>query len=187
MSKTALILCSKSQSRALLLQEAGIAFEQQYVDFDEEEIQTDNPYRFVYEAAKGKMDTAVARFGLKRALLTADSVIATQSGEILRKPKDEAQAYAILKKQSGSEIAIISNVHYRTRNFLFVDTSATHYRFAPFNEADLERYIQSGEWRGKAGGCMVEGFCKRYIQEVRGLESTARGLQVEVLTPWLEI
>ncbi|NPA87509.1 MAG: septum formation inhibitor Maf, partial [Epsilonproteobacteria bacterium] len=30
-----------------------------------------------------------------------------------------------------------------------------------------------------------EGFCKRYIKEVRGLESTAMGLQVEVLKPWL--
>jgi septum formation protein len=33
---------------------------------------------------------------------------------------------------------------------------------------------------------MVEGFCKPYIREVRGLESTAMGLQVEILRPWIE-
>jgi len=38
----------------------------------------------------------------------------------------------------------------------------------------------------KAGGCMVEGFCKRYISEVKGYESTARGLQIEKLLGWLE-
>jgi septum formation protein len=34
---------------------------------------------------------------------------------------------------------------------------------------------------------MVEGFCKKYILEVDGLESTAMGLQVEVLLPWLKL
>jgi septum formation protein len=33
---------------------------------------------------------------------------------------------------------------------------------------------------------MVEGFCKKYIKEVRGLESTAMGLQVEKILSWIE-
>jgi len=33
---------------------------------------------------------------------------------------------------------------------------------------------------------MVEGFCKKYIKEVIGLESTAMGLQAEKLMPWLD-
>ena len=52
-------------------------------------------------------------------------------------------------------------------------------------EDDLERYLDSGEWQGKAGACMVESFCRRYIKEVRGYESTAMGLSVEVLKPFL--
>ena len=52
-------------------------------------------------------------------------------------------------------------------------------------EADLERYLESGLWQGKAGGCMVEGFCKKYIKSVDGYESTAMGLQVESLLPWI--
>jgi len=185
MSSPVLLLCSQSESRAALLREAGIAFEQRQVDFDEENIKAENAREFVYQAAKGKMEAAVSAFGLETPLLTADSVIATAEGEILRKPGSEEEAYAVLKKQSGNEIAIVSNVHYKTREMLFVDTSATHYRFASFDEEDLRRYIESGVWRGKAGGCMVEGFCKPYIREVRGLESTARGLQVEILRPWI--
>ncbi|MCK4442199.1 MAG: Maf family protein, partial [Sulfurovaceae bacterium] len=46
--------------------------------------------------------------------------------------------------------------------------------------------LDSGLWDGKAGGCMVEGFCKKYIQKVEGYESTAMGLQVERLIGWLK-
>jgi septum formation protein len=66
-----------------------------------------------------------------------------------------------------------------------VDISATHYKFAKFNEDDLESYLQSRLWQGKAGACMVEGFCKPYIKEVIGYESCAMGLSVEVLRPWI--
>ncbi len=180
-----LYLCSQSPSRALLLEKFGIAFEQKPVDFDEDAITTMVAKDFVYLASKGKLAAAEQHYGLENPLLTADSVIATQSGEILRKPKDIDDARRILKLQSGAQISIVSSVHYKTKNLLFIDTSATHYLFAPFDEDDLEAYLQSGEWQGKAGGCMVEGFCKKYIQTVRGYESTAMGLQVETLLPWI--
>ena len=178
-------LCSNSQSRALLLEKFGIDFIQSPMDFDEEAIDTDDAYSFVYHASKGKLEAAEKAYGLDLPILTADSVIATQNGEIIRKPKSIEDAREILMRQSGSEIAIVSSVHFKSPQSLFVDTSATHYRFAPFDEEDLERYLSSGEWQGKAGGCMVEGFCKKYIEQVRGYESTAMGLQVETLLPWI--
>jgi len=178
-------LCSNSESRALLLRKFGIDFMQKPADFDEEQIATSVAKDFVYLASKGKMEAAERLYGLEVPLLTADSVIAAANGEILRKAKHVEDAREILLKQSGSAISIVSSVHFKSKKLLFTDTSATHYRFAPFEEADLEAYLQSGEWQGKAGGCMVEGFCKKYILEVRGFESTAMGLQVEVLRPWL--
>ena len=66
-----------------------------------------------------------------------------------------------------------------------IDISQTDYIFKDFNQDDLERYLDSGEWRGKAGACMVEGFCKTYIKEVRGFESTAMGLNTDILKVWL--
>jgi len=180
-----IVLCSQSPTRALLLQKAGIDFVQKPADFDEEQITTTVAKDFVYAASKGKLEAAQRLYGLEVPLLCADTVIAAADGTILRKAKDVNDARAILQKQSGSTIAIISSLHYKSTTHLFTDISATHYRFAPFDEADLEAYLESGLWQGKAGGCMVEGFCKRYIKEVRGLESTAMGLQVEVLKPWL--
>ncbi len=118
-------------------------------------------------------------------MLTADSVIASSSGEILRKPKNRDDARRILEIQSGSKIVILSAMNYKTKNIYFSDTSATYYHFAPFEKDDLEAYLESNLWQGKAGGCMVEGFCKKYILEVQGYESTAMGLQVEKLLPWI--
>jgi len=178
-------LCSNSESRALLLNKFDIDFVQQAPEYDEEQITTAIAKDFVYIASKGKMEAAVKEFGLEIPLLCADSVIMAEDGTILRKPKNLDDARRILNIQSGAAISIVSSFHFRSKDFLLVDTSATQYHFATFEEEDLEAYLASDLWRGKAGGCMVEGFCKKYIESVDGYESTAMGLQVEVLLPWL--
>lgn len=179
-------LASNSPSRALLLNNFGIDFIQKSPDYDEEEISTTVAKDFVYTASKGKLDAAIREFGLEIPLLCADTVIASADGTILRKAKDVEDARRILAIQSGSTISIISSLHYKSKTLAFSDISATHYHFSKFEEEDLEAYLESGLWRGKAGGCMVEGFCKKYILSVDGFESTAMGLQVECLLPWIK-
>ena len=178
-------LCSGSESRAVLLGNFGVDFVQKFVDFDEEQITTSVAKDFVYTASKGKLEAAVKAYGLEIPILCADTVIAAHDGTILRKAKDIEDARRILNIQSGSTISIISSLHYKSKTLAFSDISATHYHFLPFEEEDLEAYLESGLWRGKAGGCMVEGFCKKYIKSVDGYESTAMGLQVEVFLPWI--
>jgi septum formation protein len=180
-------LCSSSESRAFLLKKFGIDFIQKSPNYDEEQITTEVAKDFVYIASKGKMEASIKEFGLDIPLLCADSVIMAKDGSILRKPKDKEDARRILKIQSGSQISIVSSVHFKTKSLLFTNTSATHYHFNKFEDEDLEAYLQSELWRDKAGGCMVEGFCKKYIKFVNGYESTAMGLQVEVLLPWLKV
>jgi len=180
-------LCSQSESRALLLKNFGIDFIQKSPDYDEEQITTSIAKDFVYAASKGKLEAAISEFGLELPLLCADTVIAAADGTILRKAKDIEDARRILKIQSGSTISIVSSLHFKSKKLLFTDVSATYYHFASFEENDLEDYLKSGLWKGKAGGCMVEGFCKKYIKSVKGYESTAMGLQVETLLPWLKL
>ena len=179
-------LCSQSESRALLLQKFAVNFIQKSPEYDEEQIRRRIAKDFVYTASKGKLEAAIREFGLDVPLLCADTVIVASDGTILRKAKDVEDARRTLSLQSGSTISIISSAHFKSKTLAFSDISATHYHFSPFEEEDLERYLESGLWKGKAGSCMVEGFCKKYIKEVRGYESTAMGLQVEVLLPWIE-
>ncbi len=178
-------LASASSSRALLLREAGIDFVQSPVDFDEERIRAASPESFVYQATVGKYEKAVAQFGYETLpLLVADTVVASR-GHILRKARCVNDARNILMTQSGHTTSIVTCTIYRSHRVQLVDLSSTDYRFAPFDPDDLERYLDSGQWRGKAGACMVEGFCKPYIRDVRGNESTARGLNVEVLRAFM--
>ncbi|BCD60828.1 MULTISPECIES: septum formation inhibitor Maf [unclassified Nitratiruptor] len=175
-------LASGSETRAKLLQNAGIDFIQSPIDFDEEKLlkQYKKPKDFVCAAARGKMEAAVQKYGLDIPIVVADTVVAV-GDEILRKAKNEKEAKEILQKQSGNKVDIITCMIYKDKEKTVEDLDITSYIFAPFDDKDLQNYLQSGDWRGKAGACMVEGFCKKYIKEVRGRESTAMGLQVERL------
>lgn len=178
-------LASSSITRAELLRAAGIPFIQESVDFDEDSIIASSPKNFVYQATLGKYRVNLERFGCTDyPLLVADTVVTAQ-GKILRKAKDETDARSILETQSGSDVSIITCMIYKTPRLELLDISSTRYFFDPFNREDMERYLRGGDWKGKAGACMVEGFCKSYIREVRGYESTAMGLSVEVLRPFV--
>jgi septum formation protein len=174
-------LASSSQTRALLLKNAKINFIQESVYFDEDSIQATSPKNFVYRATLGKYEANLNAFGYKDyPLLVADTVVTSQ-GQILRKARCADDARNILMTQSGNITSIITCMIYKSPQLKIIDISSTDYIFSEFNMDDLDKYLESGEWRGKAGACMVEGFCKPYIKEVRGRESTAMGLNVEVI------
>ncbi len=178
-------LCSQSESRAAILRSADIDFIQSPVDYDEEQVVATSPKNFVYQATVGKYEVALKAFDYKEVPLLVSDTVVTSQGHILRKAKDVEDARAILEKQSGSVTSIVTCMIYKSEKLELIDISSTDYVFDTFDEADLEAYLASGEWRGKAGGCMVEGFCKPYIREVKGYESCAMGLSVEVLKAFL--
>ncbi len=174
-------LASSSQTRAMLLTNANIVFKQESVDFDEDSIVASSPKNFVYQATMGKYEANLKAFGFEdMPLLVADTVVTSQ-GQILRKARCLDDARNILMTQSGNITSIVTCLIYHAKEKKIIDISQTDYIFDDFDMDDLDAYLASGEWRGKAGACMVEGFCKRYIKEVRGFESTAMGLSVEVL------
>jgi septum formation protein len=174
-------LASSSVTRAQLLKEAGIDFIQESVDFDEDSIKATSPKNFVYQATLGKYEANLKIFGYRDyPLLVADTVVTSQN-QILRKAKCIGDAKNMLMTQSGNITSIITCMIYQSQTLKLIDISSTDYVFDDFNTDDLEVYLKSGDWQGKAGACMVEGFCKSYIKKVRGFESTAMGLNIEIL------
>ena len=178
-------LCSGSVTRAELLKTANIKFIQESVDFDEDSIIATSPKNFVYQATLGKYEANVKAFGYEDyPLLVADTVVTSQ-GQILRKARCEDDARNILMTQSGNITSIITCMIYQSKEKKIIDISQTDYIFDGFDLDDLDTYMASGDWRGKAGACMVEGFCKKYIKEVHGNESTAMGLNTELLKAFI--
>jgi septum formation protein len=179
-----IILCSSSPTRAKLLKEAGIPFRQFAPQFNEEKIATSDGYRFVVEASYGKLKSCLEKFP-NRIVVSADTIV-TDGREILRKAKNREEAREILLKQSGNQIKIVTGMWVSKSGHLFGRVEETIYQFAPFDPEDLEEFLESEEWKGKAGACIVEGFCGKYIQWVKGYQSTAMGLPVEELKRILE-
>ena len=178
-------LGSNSPTRALILENFGINFIQNGGDFDEDSIITTNPKSFCYEATIGKFDELYKKHGIKdMPLLVADSVV-TCEGKLLRKAKDLADAKAMLELQSGNKTSVITCMIYKSKEKELIDISITTYEFEKFDKNHMQEYLDSGECFGKAGAIMVEGFCKPYIKNVIGYESTAMGLCVEKLKPYL--
>ena len=185
MKNATIRLGSSSAVRAMLLQEQGIDFIQTAVDYDEEQIVASTPKNFVYQATMGKFEAGLELYGIDDyPLLCADTVVTSQ-GKILRKAKSVEDARKILMTQSGNMTSIVTCMIYQDREKKLIDISSTDYVFSDFDERKLQEYLESDLWRGKAGACMVEGFCKAYIKEVRGYESCAMGLTVEKLQPFL--
>ena len=179
-------LASGSPTRTMLLLEAGIEFIQEAKDFNEDTIVASSPKNFVYQATLGKYEVNLQEFGFEDyPILVADTVVTAQ-GQILRKAKCVDDARNILMTQSGNITSIVTCMIYHSKKKKIIDISQTDYIFDEFNLDDLDAYLESGEWRGKAGACMVEGFCKPYIKEVKGFESTAMGLSIEVLKTFID-
>lgn len=180
-----ILLASSSETRARILRAHGIEFVQKGCDFDEDSLTYTKPEHFVYYATLGKLHSCLSQFNLELPILVADTVV-TADHVILRKAKDKQDAERILRHQSGNTVSIITCMMYQTKKAYFIDLSSTDYLFDTFDEEDLQNYLASDTWQGKAGACMVEGFCKKYIKEVRGLESTAMGLSIEKLIPFMD-
>jgi septum formation protein len=178
-------LGSNSHTRAMILKEHGISFIQGGSDFDEDSITTKDPNEFVKLATIGKYEDCLKLYGDDIPLLVADTVVSAD-GKILRKAKDIDDAKRILELQSDNTVSIVTYMIFKTKEKKYIDLSQTDYLFEKFEKKDLEQYLQSDEWMGKAGACMVEGFCKKYIKSVKGYESCAMGLTVEILKKWME-
>jgi len=179
-------LGSNSKTRALILKQNNIKFIQTGGEFDEDSITTKDPREFVIKATKGKFEELYSKYGCEEMpLLVADTVV-TSGKELLRKAKDKDDAKRMLELQSGNEVSIISCMIFKSLDTELFDISTTTYHFKEYDKKDMEQYIQSGECMGKAGAIMVEGFCKPYIKSVEGYESTAMGLCIEKLLPFIK-
>lgn len=178
-------LGSNSPTRAKILNSFNINFIQNGGNFDEDSIKSTNPKEFCYLATKGKFDELYNKYGINdMPLLVADSVV-TCNNKLLRKAKDYEDAKNMLEIQSENFTSVITCMIYKSKNLELMDISITTYEFTKFDKKDTLNYLSSGECFGKAGAIMVEGFCKPYIKSVKGLESTAMGLSIEKLIPYL--
>ncbi|HEX6976402.1 MAG TPA: nucleoside triphosphate pyrophosphatase [Vicinamibacterales bacterium] len=173
-----LILASASPRRAELLDSAGYAFEVAPSNVDETVHPGEDPKAYALRVARDKAQVAAA--GCRKSgspVLAADTVVALD-GEILAKPEGPEDAKRMLKTLSGVVHEVHTAVVVRAGAREFSDVVTSRVRVLRLSDAEIDWYIASGEWEGKAGGYGIQGRAARFIDWLDGSWSNVVGLPV---------
>lgn len=110
-----------------------------------------------------------------RPVLSADTSIDVD-GEIVGKPRDDADAAAILGRLAGRTHRVLTAIAVKQGERLEQRLSISEVRFRALSAAEIQRYVASGEPRDKAGAYGIQGFAAMFIEEIRGSHSGIVGL-----------
>ncbi|MEA2217633.1 MAG: nucleoside triphosphate pyrophosphatase [Solirubrobacteraceae bacterium] len=172
-----LILASRSPQRRAILDQLRIAFEVLAVDV--EEIADGEPVRVARANALRKAEAAAAlRPG--RTILGVDTVVALD-GEIFGKPADETAARETLKRLSGRTHTVVSGLALLRFDNPQVVHEVTEVTFRAFGDDVLQRYVQTREWAGRAGGYAIQGQGAALVRAISGNYLNVVGLPVGAL------
>lgn len=169
-----LILASASPRRRELLAQIGIACTVQPVDLDETAHPGEAPRAYVERLALAK-----ARAGSVRnpgaIALGADTAVVLD-GEILGKPRDRDDAFAMLRRLSGREHEVLTAVALANEERAAVRTSTSRVGFADLSDDAIAAYWATGEPADKAGAYGIQGLAAVFIHHVSGSYSGVVGL-----------
>jgi septum formation protein len=115
-------------------------------------------------------------------ICAADTVVSVD-GEILGKPRDRADAAAMLKKLEGREHEVVTATalyNGRTKN-IDCRPVVSGVTFATLSDEEIEWYLNTGEWQGVAGAYRVQGLAACFITAIQGSYSSIVGLPVHEL------
>lgn len=169
-----LILGSASQRRKDLLAQVGIVPDDlRPADIDETPLPNEAPRLYVARMAREK--AAAVPIQPDEIVLTADTTVSV-GRRILGKPADDADAVSFLTLLSGRRHRVTTAVCVRMANLTRDRMVETRVKFKRLSSSEIEAYISSDEWRGKAGGYAIQGRAAAFIPEINGSYSNVVGL-----------
>lgn len=174
-----LILASRSPRRAELLAAAGFAFDVLAVDVDETPRAGESPRDYVERLAVEKAQ-AVAALRPGEVVVGADTTVVVD-GRILEKPRDAADAAAMLRALSGRAHEVLTGVAVVASGRIRTGVESTLVWFDPLSDADIAHYVASGEPMDKAGAYGIQGWASRFIPRIEGSYANVVGLPVQLV------
>lgn len=195
MSSPVLILASASPRRRQLLTEAGYQFQvvEPRGDVECGLCSEEGPAGLVADKAYRKAADVVGRLSADLspdgAIVLAADTVAECDGQILGKPSDERDARAMLGKLNGRKHRVLSGVCVWpiaavTDRQPAVRVAVTDLRMDPLTDDEIDQYVSSGQWEGKAGAF---GYQDRlgWVHVDEGSESNVVGLPMELVAEML--
>ncbi|MGB3720259.1 MAG: septum formation inhibitor Maf [Proteobacteria bacterium] len=177
-----LVLASASPRRLMLLSQVGITPDAlRPTSIDETPRRGEMPRSLANRLARAKAQEARDQIANDRDLadafvLAADTVVAVGRRTVL-KPETVDEAVAALQLLSGRAHRVLTAVCLITpddrERVKLVDTRV---RFKRLSREEIEAYIASREWRGKAGGYAIQGLAGCFVQKIVGSYTSVVGL-----------
>jgi septum formation protein len=185
-SSNIIYLASKSPRRRELLKQIGVRYEllmirehAPRVDVDESPLKDETAHAYVQRIVTLKAETAMKlmreRRLTPRPILTADTTVALD-GQILGKPVDKADAVRMLTQLAGETHRVLTAVAVAVDRDIKQVLTTSLVTFAKLNDAEIKRYIETGEPMDKAGGYAVQGVAAKFIAKLTGSYSGVMGL-----------
>jgi len=170
-----LILASASPRRRELLAQIGIVPDAlRPADIDETPAPGELPLPYCVRMAREK--ARAVECAADELVLSADTTVAL-GRRILGKPADAAEAAAFLVALGGRRHRVITAVCLRRGDGHTLERCVTsQVAFKRLSDVELNAYLASGEWRGKAGGYGIQGLAGAFVPWLSGSFSAVVGL-----------
>lgn len=173
--RPALVLASASPRRLDLLQQVGIVPDVVApADLDETPGATELP-RVYAERLAAEKALAVAASHEDAFVLAADTVVAC-GRRILPKAETREEAHTCLNLLSGRAHRVYTGISLVKGDTQITKSVMTRVQVARLSDAELDAYLASGEWQGKAGGYAIQGYAAAFIRGLNGSYSNVVGL-----------
>ncbi len=173
MNDVTLILASASPRRRELLSMTGLPFMVDAPDVDE--TCSLPPREAVVELSRRKA-LAAAALHPGCVVLAADTLVAVDD-TALGKPHDAEDAFRMLRSLSGRWHQVYTGVTVvDAQGRVLSEADGTDVHFEPITDADIRRYVATGEPMDKAGAYAVQGIAGLWIDQLRGSHTNVIGL-----------
>ena len=174
-----LYLASQSPRRRELLAQMGVEHGVLEVDVVEERQPGEPPADYVSRVAREKAGAGLLKvMAAPGALVLGADTEVVLGDKVSGKPADGADAAAMLRELAGRRHRVLTAVWVmdagREQHLL----SETAVDFCALSAADIARYVDSGEWRGKAGAYGIQGRAGAFVARLEGSYSGVMGLPV---------
>ncbi len=171
-----LILGSASPRRKELLAQLGLVPDAiRPPDINEDPMKGELPRPYCLRLAREKALAVVA--DADDVVLTADTTVAL-GRRILGKPSDAGEAAAFLTALAGRRHQVITAIAVRRGDRLLTRESVSVVMMKRLSDAELNAYLGSGEWQGKAGAYGIQGLAGALIPWISGSYTGIMGLPV---------
>ncbi len=169
-----LILGSASPRRRELLAQIGVVPDAVLPpDIDERPLPRELPRPYCQRIARQKAQAVTA--GPDDLVLCADTTVAL-GRRILGKPADAGEAAVFLLALGGRRHQVITALALRRGDRLWQRDVVSEVKIKRLSDQELNQYLHSGEWQGKAGGYAIQGLAGAFIPWLQGSFTGVVGL-----------